>query len=67
MPTALFFWEACTAEGVSMPDMTSGTDDLENAYRHVPTNAPHHTVVALSDGQGGVEYYTLPGFNFGLI
>ena len=52
---------------VPMPTMAGGTDDLADAYRHVPSNAPNMTVVVLADPVTGTPYYfTLPGFNFGL-
>ena len=58
--------ESCDELGCDLPPMRGGTDDLANAYRHVGTNAPNMTVVALGDAEGRTEYYTLPGFNFGL-
>ena len=58
--------EMCDALHIPMPEMLSGTDDLKDAYRHVGTNAPNMTVVALGAEQGRTDYFTLPGFNFGL-
>ena len=52
--------------GVPMPRMSGGTDDVASAYRHVPTADPRWTVVALLGPDGEPEYFTLPGFNFGL-
>ena len=53
--------------GVDMWDMVHGTDDLQDAYRHIPTRSPHLTVVALAPpGASEVSYFSLPGFNFGL-
>jgi len=52
--------------------MASSTEDLAEAYRHVPTDAPQWTVVALwmpgagARGKGEVQLFTMPGFNFGL-
>ena len=67
---ALAFYERAAALGVPMWRMLSGTDDLQDAYRHVPSKSPEFTVVALWDpkaeGGGAVRYFTLPGFNFGL-
>ena len=67
---ALVFYERAVALGVPMWQMRSGTDDLADAYRHVPTRSPEFTVVALWDpeaeGGGAVRYFTLAGFNFGL-
>ena len=54
-------------------EMLSGTDDLADAYRHIPNATPQYSVFALwrpADPEegwpGGVVYFTLPGFNFGL-
>ena len=52
--------------GVPMPRMAGGTDDVASAYRHIPTADPRWTVVVLLGPQGEPEYFTLPGFNFGL-
>ena len=60
------FAELSDALQVPMPGMAGGTDDLKDAYRHVPTNAPHMTVVVMGDAEGCPQYFTLPGFNFGL-
>ena len=47
--------------------MRAGTDDVASAYRVVPTATPQYSVVVLWDQQTGApEYYTMPGFNFGL-
>ena len=64
---ALAFYEAATELGLPMWAMRSGTDDLADAYRHIPTRSPQYTVVALwSPTEKEVRYFTLPGFNFGL-
>ena len=53
--------------GVPMWRLAGGTDDLANAYRHVPANDPRVTCVVLADPETGEpKYFTLPGFNFGL-
>ena len=44
----------------------SGTDDMQDAYRHVPTHDPRYTVVLLYVPGLGPRYYTMAGFNFGL-
>ena len=63
----LLFAQLARDLGVDMPTMAGGTDDLADAYRHVPTNAPNMTVVVLPDpSTGEPKYFTLPGFNFGL-
>ena len=50
-----------------MWSMLGGTDDLADAYRHVPCADPRFTVVAIPNAETGeVEYFTLSGFNFGL-
>ena len=46
--------------------MHSGTDDMQDAYRHVPTHDPRYTVVLLYVPGVGPRYYTMAGFNFGL-
>ena len=46
--------------------MASGTDDLKDAYRHAPTEQPQYSVVAQLAPSGEVEYFTMPGFNFGI-
>ena len=44
------------------------TDDVDSAYRRVPTAHPEATVVAIWDTvEGGVRYYTTNGHNFGLV
>jgi hypothetical protein len=60
------FAELADALGVPMPEMAGGMDDLKDAYRHVPTNTPHMTVVVMGDADGRAQYFMLPGFNFGL-
>ena len=45
----------------------SGTDDMADAYRHVPCATPQYTVFSLwSSELGRAVFFTLPGFNFGL-
>ena len=47
--------------------MLGGTEDLADAYRHVPTADPRMTCFATADPTTGEpKYFTLPGFNFGL-
>ena len=58
--------EVAADAGIPMPRMAGGTDDVASAYRHVPTADPRWTVVVSLGPQGEPEYYTLPGFNFGL-
>ena len=45
--------DACAALGIEPPLMKGGTDDLAAAYRHVPTDSPHMTVVAVLDPDTG--------------
>ena len=52
--------------GLPMPQMMGGTDDLANAYRHVPSATPQFTVVMMPRPDGSPAYFTLPGLNFGL-
>eukprot|EP00966_Prymnesium_polylepis_P092431 2139669-Prymnesium_polylepis.1 len=49
--------------GVPMWQLAGGTDDLANAYRHVPANDPRVTCVVLADpGTGGRDaVQSLPG------
>ena len=64
---AVAFQAAADRLGVPMWRLLAGTEDLSDAYRHVPTSAPEFTVVALwSPGDEDVRFFTLPGFNFGL-
>ena len=46
--------------------MESGNNDLKDAYRHSPTEQPEWSVVAQVAPGGGFEYFTMPGFNFGM-
>ena len=68
--SACFRRSATAAAGGTEPprlDMQSGTDDMRDAYRHLPCATPQFTVFALwSPELGEVVYFTLPGFNFGL-
>jgi hypothetical protein len=52
--------------GMPVPRMMGGTDDLANAYRHVPSCTPQFTVVMMPGPDGEPAYFTLPGLNFGL-
>ena len=45
--------------------MAGGTEDVGSFYRVVPCAEPHWTPVALW-APTGVQYFTLPSFNFGL-
>ena len=64
---AMAFSAAAARLGVGPWELLSGTDDLADAYRHIPTRSPQWTVVALwSPEEQAVRYFTLPGFNFGL-
>ena len=60
------FAELARAAGSQMPEMSGGTEDLADAYRHVPTCSPQFTCVVLEGPNGELTYFTLPGFNFGL-
>lgn len=60
------FAELARAAGSRMPEMSGGTEDLADAYRHVPTCSPQFTCVVLEGPNGEPTYFTLPGFNFGL-
>ena len=52
----------------SVPQMLLGTEDLEAAYRRIPTSQPQFTVVALRDPVSGVlRFFKVPGHNFGLL
>ena len=53
------------AYGEPVP-VESGTDDLKDAYRHAPVEEPQYGVVAQASPSGAVEYFTMPGFNFGI-
>ena len=44
---------ACEVLDLPPPAMIGGTDDLSAAYRHVPTDSPNMTVVALLDPDSG--------------
>ena len=59
---------AAFADATGAPqEMKGGTDDVGSFYRVVPTDDPRWTAFALwNPDLGRVEYYTLPGFNFGL-
>jgi hypothetical protein len=46
--------------------MAHGTDDIDSAYRRVPTGHPSYGVVAQLDPKGRVAYFIVPGLNFGL-
>ena len=47
--------------------MEHGTEDLEAAYRHVPTSQPQFTIAAVWDDESKkVCYIEVPGHNFGL-
>lgn len=47
--------------------LRGGTDDLADAYRHVPCADPRFTVVAVPNPRSReIEYFTMSGFNFGL-
>lgn len=49
-------------------EMLLATDDQYKAYRLVPTCSPELTVVAMTNpATGEPTYFTLPGFNFGLL
>ena len=57
------FYKLCPADVCKL-----GTDDVEAAYRRVLNARPWHTVIAVWDvrGDGGVRYFAMPGFPFGL-
>ena len=47
--------------------LAGGTDDLADAYRHVPCSQPEYTVVVIIDPVSRQPaYFTMGGFNFGL-
>lgn len=59
---------AFTERLAHIPQMLLGTEDLEAAYRRVPTSQPQYTVVALRDpGTGELKFFTMAGHNFGLL
>jgi hypothetical protein len=62
----LFYAEA-QQEEAPLPPLYGATDDLPDAYRDVPTKTPNYTVVAIGAGGAAIEYYTMAGFNFGLV
>lgn len=43
-----------------------GLDDLEAAYRRIACAHPQFTVFACANPAGGVSFFTMAGFNFGL-
>ena len=50
------------------PELRGGTDDIEAAYRRISTAWPQYTVVSQWDPVARrVVFFTLPGFNFGLV
>ena len=64
---ARLFAQLSWEKGRPLPPLLGGTDDLADAYRHVPCSDPRFTVVAAPDPRTGkVEYFTMSGFNFGL-
>ena len=64
---AVAFWHQAQLRGLPMWRLAGGTDDLADAYRHVPSDDPRATCVVLAHPETKVPlYFTLPGFNFGL-
>lgn len=48
--------------------LVHGTDDLDAAYRRILTATPGYTVAAVFNPEKGrTQFFTLPGFNFGLV
>lgn len=48
--------------------MGHATDDVDSAYRRMASDRPEMTVIAIFDVTvGGVRYYTMNGFNFGIL
>lgn len=61
------FAAAWAERGWSVRSLWAGTEDMADAYRHLPCARPDMTVFCMWDpDQGRVAYFTLPGFNFGL-
>ena len=59
--------ELRAAAGEARLEIQSGTDDLADAYRHVPCATPQFTVFAVwSPDLQRTVFFTMPGFNFGL-
>ena len=61
------FHAAARERGCAMPEMAGGTEDLSDAYRHVPTSDMRFTCFVQRDPcTGRAAFFTMPGFNFGL-
>ncbi|KAL3917749.1 MAG: hypothetical protein SGPRY_006280, partial [Prymnesium sp.] len=64
---ARLFARLAEERGHPFQPLMGGTDDLADAYRHVPCADPRFTVVAVPDPDTErMHYYTMSGFNFGL-
>ena len=61
------FAAATQALGVAMPPMAAGTEDVADAYRHVPNDDMRFTCfVQCNPETGEPAFFVMPGFNFGL-
>jgi hypothetical protein len=64
---AMAFADAADALGVPTWPLAGGTDDLADAYRHIPCDDPRLTCVVLCDpASGEPAYFCTAGFPFGL-
>jgi hypothetical protein len=64
---ARIFFSVCCSLGLPMLALLLGLDDIRAAYRRIPVRQPQFTVFAIwSFRRGRVEYYWMPGHNFGL-
>ena len=68
MLVADLFADAFAAMGRPRLPLAHSTDDVDGAYRRMAAAHPEATVVAIFDTDiGDVRYYTMNGFNFGLL
>jgi hypothetical protein len=68
MLAADLFDGAFAALGLPRMPLQHSTDDVDSAYRRMACGHPEATVVAIFDTKiGDVRYYTMNGFNFGLL
>merc|ERR1712224_621834 len=62
-----YFAELAFERDFGPPAMRVGTDDLADAYRHMPVEAPNMSVAAQWDPHSNeLRYFTMAGFSFGL-
>jgi len=60
--------EKCRELSLPFPALTIATDDIQSAYRMVPTSQPQFTVCALfCFEEDEVLFFGVPGHNFGLL